>query len=86
MKNSPTTCQRFVDLSLQLSRQRFPDACIYHYMDDILLASPSAEKHQCIFLNTEIKEYGLHIAVDKLQEQEAFTYLGYIFQRNITKP
>ena len=36
-------------------------------MDDILLASPSAEDLHCIFLNTEIKlkEYGLCIAVDK---------------------
>ena len=34
-------------------------------MDDILLASPSAEELQCIFLNTEIKlrVYELHIAV-----------------------
>ena len=40
------------------------------------------------FLNTKIKlkEYGLHIAVDKLQEQEPYTYLGYILQRNIIKP
>ena len=56
-------------------------------MDDILLASPAKEL-QCIFLNTEIKlkEYALHIAVDKLQEQEPYTYLGYILQRNIVKP
>ena len=57
-------------------------------MDDILLAPPFAEELQHIFLNTEIKlkEYGLRIAVDKWQEQEPYTYLGYIFQRNITKP
>ena len=56
-------------------------------MDDILLASPAKEL-QCIFLNTEIKlkEYWLHIAVDKLQKQEPYTYLGCILQRNIIKP
>ena len=57
-------------------------------MDDILLAPPFAEELQHIFLNTEIKlkEYGLHIAVDKFQEQEPYTYLGYILQRNIINP
>ena len=57
-------------------------------MDDILLASPSAKELQHIFLNTEIKlkEYWLHIAVDKLQKQEPYTYLGCILQRNIIKP
>ena len=57
-------------------------------MDDILLAPPFAEELQHIFLNTEIKlkEYGLHIAVDEFQEQEPYTYLGYILQRNIIDP
>ena len=51
----------------------------------ILLASPSAKELQHIFLNTEIKlkEYGLHIAVDKLPEQEPYTYLGYILQKKL---
>ena len=54
-------------------------------MDAILLVSSSAEELQHIFLDTEImlKEYGLYIAVDKLQEQEPYTYSGYILQRNI---
>ena len=57
-------------------------------MNDIILAFPFDEELQCIFLNTEIKvkEYGLYIAVDKSQEQEPYSYLGYILQINIIKP
>ena len=88
MLNSPTLCQLYVSQPLEFIRKQFPHAYIIHYMDDILLASPSAKELQHIFLNTEIKlkEYGLYIAVDKLQEQELYTYLGYILQRNIIKP
>ena len=88
MLYSPTLCQLYVSQPLEFIRKQFPHAYIIYYMNDILLASPSAEELQRIFLNTEIKlkEYGLRIAVDKWQEQEPYTYLGYIFQRNITKP
>ena len=88
MLNSPTLCQLYVSKSLEFIRKQFPHVYIIHYMDDILLVSPSAKELQHIFLNTEIKlkEYGLYIAVDKLQEQELYTYLGYILQTNIIKP
>ena len=88
MLNSPTLCQLYVSQPLEFIRKQFPHACIIHYMDDTLLASPSAEELQRIFLNTEIKlkEYGLHIAADKLQEEEPYAYLGYILQRNTIKP
>ena len=67
MLNSPTLCQLYISQPLKFIRKQFPHAFIIHYMNDILLASPSAEKLQRIFLNTEIKlkEYGLRIAVDK---------------------
>ena len=88
MLNSPTLCQLYISQPLKFIRKQFPHAFIIHYMNDILLASPSAEELQRIFLNTEIKvkEYGLYIAVDKSQEQEPYTYLGYILQINIIKP
>ena len=88
MLNSPTLCQLYISQPLKFIRKQFPHAYIIHYMNDILLASPSAEELQRIFLNTEIKvkEYGLYIAVDKSQEQEPYTYLGYILQVNIIKP
>ena len=88
MLNSPTLCQLYISQPLEFIKNQFPHAYIIHYMDDILLASPSAKELQCTFLNTEIKlkEYWLHIAVDKLQEQEPYTHLVYILQRNIIKP
>ena len=72
MLNSPRLCQLYISKSLEFIRKQFPHVYIIYYMDDILLVSPSAEELQRIFLNTEIKlkEYGLYIAVDKLQEQE----------------
>ncbi|NXI96278.1 POK8 protein, partial [Psophia crepitans] len=39
MKNSPTICQWFVNLTLKPRRRRHPDMLTYHYMDDILIAS-----------------------------------------------
>lgn len=39
MCNSPTICQRVVDLTLQPVHRQFPETTIYHYMDDILLAA-----------------------------------------------
>ena len=88
MLNSPTLYQLYISQPLKFIKKQFPHAYIIHYMNDILLASPSAEELQRVFLNTEIKlkEYGLYIAVDKSQEQEPYTYLGYILQRNIIKP
>ena len=85
MLNSPTLCQLDLCKSLEFIRKQFLHVYIIHYMDAILLVSPSNEELQHIFLDTEImlKEYGLYIAVDKLQEQEPYTYSGYILQRNI---
>ncbi|NXX09946.1 POK19 protein, partial [Larus smithsonianus] len=39
MRNSPSMCQLFVDWALRPIRQHFADAMIYHYMDDILVAT-----------------------------------------------
>ena len=87
MKNSPTTCQRFVDLSLQLLWQQFPDACIYHYMDDVLLAHSSPQKLAEILssLQTYLNSQGLIIAPEKIQHMPPWKYLGFqILQKAIT--
>lgn len=46
MKNSPTTCQRFVAKALSPAREKLPHTTIYHYMDDILVATQSGEEIQ----------------------------------------
>ncbi|NXK57278.1 POK25 protein, partial [Chauna torquata] len=43
MKNSPTICQTYVAQTIQLIRQKYPNLCIYRYMDDLLLAGPNKD-------------------------------------------
>ena len=52
MMNSPTVCQFVVDKILQPIKQQFPEAYLIHYMDDILLASPS--ESQLSLLGNEV--------------------------------
>ncbi|KFV18057.1 hypothetical protein N340_01066, partial [Tauraco erythrolophus] len=44
MKNSPTICQWYVAQALSRVREQFPEACCYHYMDDILVASSTQDE------------------------------------------
>jgi hypothetical protein len=39
---SPTVCQEFVAVALKPLQEKFPQAYIIHYMDDILI-SPQSE-------------------------------------------
>ena len=52
MMKSPMVCQFVVDKILQPIRQQFPEAHLIHYMDDILLASPS--ESQLSLLGNEV--------------------------------
>lgn len=67
MANSPTMCQMYVNAALLPLRRSFSGVTIIHYMDDILLASPS---RQLLFrcykqLNLQLGEKGLAIAPEK---------------------
>ena len=86
--NSPTVCQFVVDKILQPIKQQFPEAYLIHYMDDILLASPS-ESQLSLLGNeviTNLTNHGLLIAEDKLQHHSPFKYLGYLMDRSAVKP
>ncbi|NXQ92729.1 POK8 protein, partial [Nyctibius grandis] len=54
MKNSPTLCQLFVDNALNPVRLTWPEAIIYHYMDDILIAQedPFTERQETFLAQT----------------------------------
>ena len=81
-------CQFVVDKILQPIRQQFPEAYLIHYMDDILLASPS-ESQLSLLGNeviTNLTNHGLLIAEDKLQHHSPFKYLGYLMDRSAVKP
>jgi hypothetical protein len=53
MTNSPTMCQEFVASALKPLRQKFNQAYIVHYMDDILLSHPDLDilKTYCLMYN-----------------------------------
>ncbi|NXA20359.1 POK8 protein, partial [Ibidorhyncha struthersii] len=51
MMNSPTICQIVVAAAIEPTSKQFPKACMYHYMDDILLAAAdSLTLHQTLQL------------------------------------
>ncbi|RMC20549.1 hypothetical protein DUI87_01400 [Hirundo rustica rustica] len=43
-RNSPAICQWYVARPLSGVRKQFPDAHVYHYMDDILVAVPTQDE------------------------------------------
>ncbi|NXE02931.1 POK18 protein, partial [Chaetorhynchus papuensis] len=79
MCNSPTICQRVVDLTLQPVRCQFPEATMYHYMDNILLA---AKDHSVlcsiqVAVVQAVQAAGLVVAPEKVQQQALWHYLGW---------
>lgn len=43
MKKSPKNCQWYVAQAVSIVREQFPGAYCYHYMDNILIATPTKE-------------------------------------------
>ncbi|TRZ08790.1 hypothetical protein HGM15179_018317 [Zosterops borbonicus] len=79
MWNSPTMCQLFVDWALRPIRQHFSNATIYHYMDDILIATkqPLAEAN-LNWLVSQLKNHGLTVAPEKIQQSTPWKYLDWL--------
>ncbi|RMB88546.1 hypothetical protein DUI87_35124 [Hirundo rustica rustica] len=58
--------------------KQFPDARVYHYMDDILVAMPTQDellRIQPQLLNG-LHSHGLQVAPEKVQQQPPWKYLG----------
>nr|XP_013796328.1 PREDICTED: endogenous retrovirus group K member 11 Pol protein-like [Apteryx mantelli mantelli] len=88
MKNSPTICQAAVAGALQPARRKFPDAIIYHYMDDILIA---AGQQQILHEVTNAVMHHLHlaglqIAPEKVQRKPPWLYLGWRITQHAIRP
>uniref|UniRef100_A0A8B9EKR5 ribonuclease H n=1 Tax=Anser cygnoides TaxID=8845 RepID=A0A8B9EKR5_ANSCY len=86
MKNSLTICQTYVAEALCPVRKCFPHVYIYHYMDDILLSSPTDNLTQEVLpvLRQEFQTWGLQIAPEKIQIEPPWKYLGWkILQHSI---
>ncbi|RMC16029.1 hypothetical protein DUI87_08236 [Hirundo rustica rustica] len=86
MRNSPMLCQWYVARALSGVCKQFPDAHVYHYMDDILVAMPTQEellRLQPQLLNA-LHSHGLQVAPEKVQQQPPWKYLGVkILERTI---
>lgn len=52
---------------------------IIHYMDDILIAGPTVSSIHLQQLTTDLLQYGLHIAPEKIRKQSPYSYLGRKF-------
>ena len=78
MANSPTMCLLYVDAALKGVRERFPNVKCYHYMDDILLATPrdALLDEAYSFVVTQLKEQNLIVAPEKVQKDVVVNYLG----------
>ncbi|TRZ09401.1 hypothetical protein HGM15179_017704 [Zosterops borbonicus] len=77
MRNSLTMCQLYIDWVLQPVRQHFSNAMIYHYMDDILIATrQSFAEADLNWLISQLKCHGLTVAPEKIQRSAPWKYLG----------
>lgn len=80
MANSPTMCQIFVQAALEPLRQCFPTLLVIHYMDDILLSHKELRilQEAYPYLIRTLAQWGLQIAVEKVQISEVGTFLGTV--------
>ncbi|KFO56975.1 hypothetical protein N302_15648, partial [Corvus brachyrhynchos] len=87
MKNSPTLCQLYVDWVLHPIRRRYAEALIYHYMDDILIATATElPDKEMQWVRKQLHETGLEIAPKKIQWTTPWMYLGWLISESQIRP
>ncbi|NXE02441.1 POK11 protein, partial [Chaetorhynchus papuensis] len=88
MKNSPTICQWYVAQALSTVREQLPGDYCYHYMDDILVATPTKEDLLQIHphLLKALQNYVLQRASEKVQFVSPWKYLGLSITERTIKP
>ncbi|RMB99730.1 hypothetical protein DUI87_23732 [Hirundo rustica rustica] len=89
MVNSPTICQITVDRALEPVRRSNPTVTIVQYMDDILIAVPSASQvdRAVSTVSETLKTNGFEIASAKIKKGPCVTFLGVeISSSYITPP
>nr|XP_041570808.1 uncharacterized protein LOC121469601 [Taeniopygia guttata] len=76
--DSPTICQITVDRALMPVRHSHPAATIIQYMDDILVAAPSASQvdHLVSTITETLQANGFEIANTKIKRGPCVTFLG----------
>ncbi|KFP79790.1 hypothetical protein N311_00024, partial [Apaloderma vittatum] len=87
MKNSPTLCQLYVDWALRPIRDKFRFALIYHYMDDILIASQDCFTDDDLqWVQHCLAKNGLVVAPEKIQRSAPWKYLGWVITDATIRP
>ncbi|KFO52822.1 Putative Pol polyprotein, partial [Corvus brachyrhynchos] len=87
MKNSPTLCQLYVDWALCPIRRRYAEALIYHYMDDILIATAKeVPDKEMQWVREQLHETGLEIARKNIQQTAPWKYLGWLISELQIRP
>ncbi|NWR89003.1 POK8 protein, partial [Furnarius figulus] len=87
MHNSPTICQMVIASSLSAVRRAFPEVILYHYMDDILIASDSTTNLELAKNHTLdiVQSHNFKISPEKVQLTSPWKYLGWrILEKRIT--
>lgn len=87
MRNSPSICQWYVAQALGPWRKEHKDTVVYHYMDDILVASkqPLSEEVKDSLL-IQLRKWGLDVAPEKVQTQAPWNYLGLVITEERIRP
>ncbi|NWS29212.1 POK18 protein, partial [Polioptila caerulea] len=88
LKNSLTICQWFVARALSSAREKYPQAMIIHYMDDLLISAPTHKEMQeaCDCMIAEVQNVGLEISTSKIQEVSPWKYLGWRILEQTIRP
>lgn len=75
--NSPTLCQTFVVQAIQVVPDKYLEAYIIHYVDDVLCshADPEILSQPYGPLNIQLTVHRLHIAPEKVQIQAPLSYI-----------
>ncbi|NWX30747.1 POK18 protein, partial [Notiomystis cincta] len=76
---SPTICQFIVHSAIQPVRQKYPFILMYHYTDDILIASDNSSLLcDCLAaLKVTLTSRGLCVATEKIQTEPPWKYLDF---------
>jgi hypothetical protein len=75
-------------LQQQPTCQKYPEAYVLHYLDDILISHPS--ESTLLIILADLTEYldawGLCIAPEKVQRMLPFQYLGHVINGHLIHP
>ncbi|KFW75833.1 hypothetical protein N305_11386, partial [Manacus vitellinus] len=80
-------CQTVVVKAIHPIRRLYPSAIIYHYIDDILIATAKETELQSVVaaLTNAVQDAGLQVTPEKMQRSQPWTYLEWrITQQEIS--